>query len=80
MLIKEKELKKLFNLSYGEPTPSREEWESLYNKQVNFIDPSQERIGIDENIKSQEGLNKKCDDICLDSHSIAINKNIAFIE
>ena len=37
MLIKEKELKKFFNLSYGEKAPSREEWESLYNKQVKFI-------------------------------------------
>ena len=36
MLIKEKKLKKLFNLSYGEKAPSREEWESLYNKQVKF--------------------------------------------
>ena len=43
MLIKEKELKKFFNLAYGEKAPSREEWESLYNKQVKFIDPTQEK-------------------------------------
>ena len=47
MLIKEKELEKFFNLSYGEKAPSREEWESLYNKQVKFIDPTQEKNGID---------------------------------
>ena len=47
MLIKEKELKKFFNLSYGEKAPSREEWESLYNHQVKFIDPTQEKNGID---------------------------------
>ena len=80
MLIKEKELKKFFNLSYGEKAPSREEWESLYNKQVKFIDPTQEQNGIDAYIKAQNGLIKRCDDIYLESHSIAINKNIAFVE
>ena len=80
MLIKEKELKKFFNLSYGEKAPSREEWESLYNKQVKFIDPTQEKNGIDAYIKAQDGLIKRCDDIYLKSHSIDINKNIAFVE
>ncbi len=80
MLIKERELKKFFNLSYGEKTPSREEWESLYNEKVKFIDPTQERNGIDAYIKAQDGLIKRCDDIYLESHSIAINKDIGFIE
>ena len=80
MLIKEKELKKFFNLSYGEKAPSREQWESLYNQQVKFIDPTQEKNGIDAYIKAQDGLIKRCDDIYLKSHSIAINKNIAFVE
>ena len=80
MLIKEKELKKFFNLSYGEKAPSREEWESLYNQKVKFIDPTQEKNGIDAYIKAQDGLIKRCDDISLKSHSIAINKNIAFVE
>ena len=66
MLIKEKELKKFFNLSYGEKAPSREEWESLYNKQVKFIDPTQERNGIDAYIKAQDGLIRRCDDIWID--------------
>tara|TARA_B100000579_G_scaffold325296_1_gene275077 strand:+ start:376 stop:636 length:261 start_codon:yes stop_codon:yes gene_type:complete len=80
MIIKEKELKKFFNLSYGENAPSRDEWESLYNKEVRFIDPTQERFGIDAYIQAQEGLIKRCDDIYLKSHSIALNKNIAFVE
>ena len=80
MLIKEKELKKFFNLSYGEKAPSRKEWESLYNQKVKFIDPTQEKNGIDAYIKAQDGLIKRCDDIFLESHSIAINKNIAFVE
>ncbi len=80
MLIKERELKKFFNLSYGDNPPSRGEWESLYNKNVKFIDPTQEKNGIDAYIEAQDGLIKRCDDIYLESHSIAINKNIAFVE
>ena len=80
MLIQEKELQKFFNLSYGEKAPTREEWESMYCEKVKFIDPTQEKSGIDEYIKAQEGLINRCDDIFLESHCIAINKNIAFIE
>jgi len=80
MLTKEKELQKFFNLSYGDNAPSRKEWETLYNKQVKFIDPTQEKNGIDEYLQSQDGLIKRCDDIYLKSHSIAINNNITFVE
>ena len=80
MLSQEKDLKKFFNLSYGDKAPSRTEWESLYNKEVKFIDPTQERKGIDAYIKAQDGLIKRCDDVFLKSHSIAINNNVAFIE
>ena len=80
MLIQEKELKKFFNLSYGEKTPSRDEWELLYNKEVKFVDPTQEKFGIDAYIKAQDDLIKKCDDIYLKSHSIAINNNVGFVE
>ena len=62
------------------PFPSREEWESLNNKQVKFIDPTQERICIYEYIKAQDGLIKRCDYIYMESHSIKIKKNIVFIE
>ena len=80
MLNKQKELEKFFNLTYGEKTPSREEWESFYNEKVKFIDPTQAKTGIDAYIKAQDRLIRRCDDIYLKSHSIAINKNIAFVE
>tara|TARA_B100000965_G_scaffold359927_1_gene340321 strand:+ start:222 stop:647 length:426 start_codon:yes stop_codon:yes gene_type:complete len=80
MLVNEKELEKFFNLSYGDKTPSRQEWEYFYSKEVKFIDPTQEKYGICAFIKAQDELIKKCDDIYLKSHSIAINKDIAFIE
>tara|TARA_Y100001968_G_C19344228_1_gene711198 strand:- start:734 stop:931 length:198 start_codon:yes stop_codon:yes gene_type:complete len=65
MLSQEKELKKFFNLSYGEKAPSKEEWEDLYNKKVRFIDPPQEKNDINAYIKSQELLIKRCDDVYL---------------
>ena len=80
MLIKENELKKFFTLSYGEKAPSKEEWESLYSKEVKFIDPTQEKYGIKAYIKAQNDLIKRCDDIYLEPHSIAINNKIAFVE
>ena len=43
MQIKENELKHLFNLSYGDKAPSKEEWEALYIAQVKFMDPTQEK-------------------------------------
>tara|TARA_Y100001968_G_C19424842_1_gene753754 strand:+ start:895 stop:1320 length:426 start_codon:yes stop_codon:yes gene_type:complete len=80
MPIKENDLKKFFNLSYGEKPPSRKEWERLYSKNVRFIDPTQEKNGIDAYINAQEGLINKCENIYLKSHLIAINNDIAFIE
>ena len=44
MQIKENELKHLFNLSYGDKAPSKEEWEALYSAQVKFIDPRQKKV------------------------------------
>ena len=60
--------------------PSREECESLYNQQVKFIEHHKKKNGIDYHINAQEALIKRCDDIYLESHSIAINMNIAFVE
>ena len=67
-------------MSSGDSPPSRVEWGNLYNKNVKFIDPTQEKNGIDAYIEAQDGLIKRCDDIYLESHSIAINERIAFVE
>ena len=39
-----------------------------------------EKNGIDAYIKAQDILIKRSDDVYLESHSIAINKNIDFVE
>ena len=42
MLDQKEELKKLFNLSYGENIPSKQEWKSFYRKEIRFTSPTQE--------------------------------------
>ncbi len=80
MIINETELKKLFTKAYGTVAPSREDWEALYSKDVKFIDPTQAKTGIDAYIKAQEGLINRCDDVYLETHAIAINRDVAFVE
>ncbi len=67
-------------MSFGEKDPSREEWKSLYNNEVKFIEPTKERNDIYEYIKAQDRLIKRYYDIYLESNSISINKNIVFVE
>jgi hypothetical protein len=52
----------------------------LYDEQVCFQDPTQERQGIEAYVAAQDGLMKRCDDIYLKPGFIAINENIAFVE
>ncbi len=78
--ISEKELKLLFNKAYGSNGPTREIWEEYYQNDVTFIDPTQQKYGLDAYILAQEKLLKRCSDISLESHSIAINEKVAFIE
>ena len=78
--IKEEELKNLFTKEYGGKPPSTEEWSKYYEEDVIFIDPTQEKIGLDAYIDAQEKLIKRCDDVYLETHSIAINNNVGFVE
>tara|TARA_B100000212_G_C27296681_1_gene499638 strand:+ start:564 stop:995 length:432 start_codon:yes stop_codon:yes gene_type:complete len=76
----EGELKKLFNKPYGGEAPSKDVWASYYEDDVLFIDPTQEKSGLDAYIEAQEKLIKRCKDVYLETHAVAINKNIAFVE
>ena len=78
--ITEEELQKLFTKPYGVKAPSRNEWASYYENDVLFIDPTQEKFGLDAYIKSQENLIKRCRDVCLETHAVVINQNIGFVE
>ena len=78
--LKEAQIKQLFTKSYGQSGPTPDQWKAIYSNNVHFIDPTQERHGIDAYILAQNNLIRRCDDIYLESHSIALNDHVAFIE
>ena len=73
-------LKELFTKPYGVDAPSKEKWFEYYEEDVIFIDPTQEKQGLNAYIQSQEKLIKKCDDISLETHAISITESIGFVE
>ena len=73
-------LKALFTKPYGQSGPTESQWRELYDEQVCFKDPTQERQGIKAYIEAQDGLIKRCDDIYLIPGEILINETTAFIE
>ncbi len=73
-------LKNLFSKPYGSKPPSKEKWHEFYQKDVIFIDPTQEKEGIDSYIEAQEKLVKRCDDVFLETHAISITGDCGFVE
>ena len=79
-LPNEAQIKLLFTKSYGQSGPTLDQWKSIYANNVHFIDPTQERHGIDAYILAQNNLIQRCDDVYLKPHAIALNDDVAFIE
>jgi hypothetical protein len=79
-LPNEAQIKQLFTKPYGEPGPTPDQWRAIYAKDVHFIDPTQERYGIDAYILAQNNLLQRCDDVYLEPHTVAFNKAAAFVE
>ena len=73
-------LRKLFTKPYGEPGPTPDQWRAVYAEDVHFIDPTQERQGIEAYIKAQDGLIQRCDDVFLETSNVSITGEIAFVE
>ena len=76
----EAQIKLLFTKSYGQSGPTPDQWKAIYANNVHFIDPTQERHGIDAYILAQNNLIQRCDDVYLKPHAIALNNDVAFIE
>ena len=76
----EAQIKLLFTKSYGQSGPTPDQWKDIYANNVHFIDPTQERHGIDAYILAQNNLIQRCDDVYLKPHAIALNDDVAFIE
>ena len=73
-------LKTLFTKPYGQAGPTAEQWKAVYADDVIFIDPTQEKRGVDAYIQAQDGLMKRCDDVFLETDSVAITGDVAFVE
>ena len=73
-------LRALFTKPYGEPGPTAEQWKAVYADDVLFIDPTQEQRGVEAYIQAQDGLIRRCDDVFLETESVAINGTVAFVE
>ena len=78
--LDESKLRALFTKAYGQESPSIEQWRALYADDVHFIDPTQERYGIEAYINAQQSLAHRCDDIFLKARNIAVQDSIAFVE
>ena len=74
------DLRELFTKPYGETPPKEEKWAKYYNENVIFIDPTQKTNGLDSYIRAQDNLIKRCDDISLKTHLIAMDGDCAFVE
>ncbi|PSB37203.1 nuclear transport factor 2 family protein [Aphanothece minutissima] len=73
-------LRALFTKPYGAPGPTPEQWRALYDENVHFTDPTQERQGLEAYIVAQEGLLQRCDDVFLEPGAVALSGDVAFVE
>ena len=73
-------LRALFTKPYGAPTPSEAQWRALYSEDVVFEDPTQKQQGLAAFLAAQEGLVQRCDDVMVETKTLAIEGNQAFVE
>ena len=73
-------LKILFNKPYGAEPPTKQKWAEFYNDDVTFVDPTQNKFGLDNYIDAQDKLIKRCDDVFLETHAILLSDEFGFIE
>ncbi|MCP9832772.1 MULTISPECIES: nuclear transport factor 2 family protein [unclassified Cyanobium] len=76
----EASLRALFTKPYGAPGPTAQQWRAVYDEDVHFQDPTQERRGLSAYIVAQEGLMQRCDDVFLEPVAVAISGDTAFVE
>ena len=52
----------------------------MYAENVHFVDPTQEKQGVESYIKAQDGLIRRCDDLFLETRNVSVTGNLAFVE
>ncbi|AFY27400.1 hypothetical protein Cyagr_0194 [Cyanobium gracile PCC 6307] len=78
--LAEDALRALFTKTYGAPGPTEQQWRAVYDPNVHFQDPTQERQGLEAYIAAQEGLLRRCDDVVLVPGAVALSGDTAFVE
>jgi hypothetical protein len=78
--LDEQKLRQLFTKPYGDAGPSDEQWKAVYADDVEFVDPTQEKKGVESYIQAQEGLMRRCDDVFLETSCVAVQGEVAFVE
>jgi hypothetical protein len=78
--LSEASLKALFTKPYGVPGPTAQQWRAVYDEDVHFQDPTQERRGVNAYIVAQEGLMQRCDDVFLEPGAVVLSGDTAFVE
>jgi hypothetical protein len=73
-------LRSLFNKPYGSAFPTAEQWRALYDENVHFQDPTQEKDGLTAFLAAQEGLVRRCDDVYVVPGTMVMEGDSAFIE
>ena len=79
-VISLEDLRELFTKPYGADAPTKKEWAEFYNENVIFQDPTQKSQGLDSYVRAQEKLVKRCDDVYIETHAIAICGSYGFVE
>ena len=78
--LNETSLRELFTKAYGTAGPTREQWKAVYTKDVIFVDPTQSQTGIEAYIDTQDKLLRRCDDSFLETISVSMTGQLAFVE
>ena len=73
-------LRQLFTKPYGVAGPTSEQWRAVYAEDVHFIDPTQEKQGVESYIRAQDGLMRRCDDLFLETSNVSVTGKLAFVE
>ena len=70
-IISKDDLKGLFTKPYGGDAPTKQKWAQFYDENVIFIDPTQEKVGLDSYVKLKKSWLKDVM-MFLKTHAISI--------
>ncbi len=73
-------LRQMFTKPYGVAGPTSEQWRAVYAENVHFIDPTQEKHGLESYIRAQDCLIRRDDDLFLETRNVSVTGSLEFAE